>query len=55
MDFKHKSDLMWPSITFEVILNVMKYLSVDNVSIHTDFYQNWFINEGAKKIFLKFQ
>ena len=32
---KHKSDLTWPSMIFEVILNQMKYLRIHNVSIHT--------------------
>ena len=36
-------------MTFEVILNFIKHLRLLNVSIHTDFDQNWFINEYARK------
>ena len=45
---------MGPSMTFEVILNQIEYLRINNVSIHTDFYKNRFLNECARKKFLKF-
>ena len=38
-----QGDLMWPSLTFEVILHLIK----DCVFI-LDFYENWFIDECAK-------
>ena len=37
--------LLWPSMTFEVILLKMKYLRIHNFGIHINFYQNRFINE----------
>ena len=43
-----------PSMTFEVVLILMKYLRIYNISIHTNFYQNRFINESVRKNFLKF-
>ena len=42
---------MWPSMTFEAILNQMKYLRIHNVCIHIILYQNQFINESAMRIF----
>ena len=39
---------MWPSMTFEVILDLMKSLRLHNSSIHTNHYQNRFINERFK-------
>ena len=36
-------------MTFEVILYFMKNLCLHNVSIHTNFYQNRFINEYDRK------
>ena len=36
-------------MTFEVILHFMKNMFVVNVSIHRNFYQNWFINECARR------
>ena len=47
-------NLLGPSMTFEVILIKMKYLSIYNISIHLNFYQNRFINESVRKNFLKF-
>ena len=44
------NELLWPSMTFEVILIKMKYLCLHNISIHINLYQNWFINECARKI-----
>ena len=38
-----------PFVTFEVILNFIKNLHLHNVSIHTNFYQNRFINEYDRK------
>ena len=32
-------------MTFEVIIYFIKNLRLHNVSIHRNFYQNWFINE----------
>ena len=32
----------------------MKYLRIHNIGIHINFYQNRFINESARKNFLKF-
>ena len=32
----------------------MKYLRIHNIGIHTNFYQNRFINESVRKNFLKF-
>ena len=42
-------ELLGPSMTFEVILIKMKYISIHNI-----FYQNRFVNECVKKNFLKF-
>ena len=39
-------------MTAEVILKKIKYLRIHNVSIHINFYQNRFINECVRKIFL---
>ena len=36
----------WTFVTFEV----MKYLRINNISIHINFYQNRFINECYRKI-----
>ena len=47
--FKHKKDLLLPSMTFEVILYFIKTLRLHNVSIHRNFYQNRFVNEYARK------
>ena len=33
-------ELLGPSMTFEVILILMKYLHIHNISIHLNFYQN---------------
>ena len=41
-------------MTFDVILNQMNNLCIHNLSIRSNFYQNRFINEGARKIFKKF-
>ena len=41
------------SMTFDVILNNIKYLRIHNVSIHLNFYQNIFI-KCVKNNFLKF-
>ena len=43
------NDLFLPSMTFEVILHFMKRLRLNIASIHRNFYQNWFINECARK------
>ena len=40
---------MWPSMTFEVILYFIKYLSLYIDSIHVNFHQNWFINKCARE------
>ena len=48
------NELLWPSMTFEVILIEIKYLRIHNIGIHINFYQNRFINESVRKIFLKF-
>ena len=40
---------MWHSMTSEVILHFMKNLCIHTVSIHRNVYQNWFINECARK------
>ena len=40
---------MWPSITSEGLLHLMKILHLYNVSVHRNFYQNQFINEYARK------
>ena len=46
---------MKPSMTFEVILNKIKYLCIHNVTIHTIFlYENRYTNECAGKKFYKF-
>ena len=37
VDFKHKFDLMWPSMTFKVILNIIKNMRTHNVSIQNKF------------------
>ena len=37
-----------------VILNEIRYLRIRKVSIHINFYHNWFINEYVRKNFLKF-
>ena len=47
-------ELLWPAMTFEVILLLMKYLRINNIGIHINFYQNRFINESVRKNFLKF-
>ena len=48
-------ELLGPSMTFEVILILMEYLRIHNISIHIFFfYQNRFINECVRKNFLKF-
>ena len=39
-------------MTVEVILNIMAYLRIHNVSIHINFYQNRFINECVRIFFL---
>ena len=44
-----RDDLMWPLVTYEVTLYLMKNLRLHNVSIHRHFYQNRFIYEYAKK------
>ena len=36
-------------MTVEVILIKIKYLRINNISIHINFYQNQFINECARK------
>ena len=41
-------------MTFEIILILIKYLRIYNISIHINFYQNGFINECLRKNFLKF-
>ena len=46
--------LLRPSMTFEVVLIKIKNLRIHNISIHIIFYQNRFINECARKNFLKF-
>ena len=46
-------ELLWPSMTFEVILIEVKYLRIHIISIHINFHQNWFINECVRKNFLK--
>ena len=40
-------------MTSEAILHLMKNLGFHNVSIYRNFDQNWFINEYAKKFFLR--
>ena len=40
-------------MTFEVILNLKKYLCIHNVTIHINIYQNQFIDEFVKKNFPK--
>ena len=47
--FRLKSDLMWPSITSEVILHINTNLLLCNVSIYQKFYQNQLIDECAEK------
>ena len=47
-------ELLWPSMTFEVILIEIKYLRIHNISVHINFYQNRFTNESVRKNFLKF-
>ena len=42
--------LLWLSMTFEVILIEMKYLRINDIGIHINFYQNQFINERVRKI-----
>ena len=51
---KPEIDLMLPSMTFEVILNLMKDLCVHNVSNHRFFYQNDFTNKCARENEAKF-
>ena len=46
-------DLLWHSMTLEVIHNKIKKLSLYNVIIHTNFHPNRFINECAKNKKLK--
>ena len=41
-------ELLWPSITIEVLLIWLKYLRIHDISIHINFYQNWFINECVR-------
>ena len=41
---------MWPLMTSEVMLYLMKKLRLHNVSINRIFYQNQFINKYAGKI-----
>ena len=45
---------MWPSMAFEVILQIMKNLHLLNVSIHRNLYQKLFIYEYARTNFAKF-
>ena len=45
-------ELLGPSMTFEVVVIKMKYLRIHNISIHTNFYQNRFINGCVRRIFL---
>ena len=52
--FKKICDLIWPSMTCEVILYSMKNLCLQNVSIHrVFFYQNYIITEYARKSSVK--
>ena len=51
---RHKSYLLWTSMTVQVILNKLKYLRIHNVSIHINFYHNRFMNECIRKNFLEF-
>ena len=46
--YKHKKDIIWSSMTFEVILQVMKKLGLYNVSIHRIF----FLSESVIKLML---
>ena len=46
-------ELLWPLMTFEVILIKMKYLRIYYISIRINFYQNRFINGCVRKNFLK--
>ena len=41
-------------MTFVVIPHLMKKLCIHNISIRVNLYQNQFINECARKNFLKF-
>ena len=47
-------ELLGHSMTLEVVLIKMKYLRIHNtnISIHINFYQNRFVNECVKRIFL---
>ena len=47
--FKHKSDLLSPLMTSEVILYLMKNVHLYNVSIYRNLYKNRSIKKGAKK------
>ena len=56
-NFSNSQKDRWPFVTFndlEVILIYIKYLHIHDISIHINFYQNWFINECVMKNFLKF-
>ena len=52
--FKHKNDLLYPLMTFEVILNFFEILRLLKVSIHIPFYQNWFLNKEKNPGVLEF-
>jgi len=41
-------DLLWPSMTFEVILIKMKYLRIHNICTYK-FYQNLFTNSRKER------
>ena len=47
---KVKNKLHNIKVMFEIIYNFMKKIRLDNIQIHTNFDQNWSINECAKKI-----
>ena len=38
-------------MTFEVILIEIKYLSIHNISVHINFYQNRLINESVSVMY----
>ena len=47
-NIKWKYDLMFPSITSEVIHHKIKNLCLYNITIHINFHRNQFINECAR-------
>ena len=58
LNVKHKSDLMWCSMTFEVILHFLKNLGIHNVkkkdSEGKKIYNKKYFLQNIKKSYLEF-